>query len=195
MTNYAQISDVRKRGLPEPSPTDDEINVALNIADELVNAWCGQDFIQHDDNEIIVDGNDGDRIVLGMKIIEITELKINDVPVPIENVVSCAENWIGEIALKNGYKFSRGSSNVAITADTGWEEIPSAITEASAHLAAMVLNKQLFSGRPEIPEMDSERLLDYSRKRVKPSDVQGIIDADPYLAGLLRPYRLRGVKC
>jgi len=194
MANYAEIGNVRKRGLPEPSPTDDEITAALNIADDLINAWCGQDFAKHENSEIIADGIDGDRIVLGVKIIEISELKVNDSPIPLDSVITYAENWIGEIALKDGYRFTRGTGNVAITADTGWENIPSAISEASAHLAAMILNKQLFSGRPEIPELDSERLLDYSRKRVKPSDVRGIIDADPYLVGLLRPYRLKGVK-
>ena len=193
MSNYTEIEDVRKRGFADTPPSDDDIETAITLASELIDSWCCQDFDSHEDDEIIADGNDGDRMIFGKRIIIVTELEINKSIIPEESIVLYPGSAFGEIALKDGYRFYRGNGNIILKADTGWDSIPGAIKEASTHLAAMIINRQLFSGRPEIAEMESESLLDYSRKRMEPSEIKGIIDSDSYLTGLLRPYRLKGV--
>lgn len=193
MYTYTEISNVRKRGLNSNPPDDNDIALAISIASELINSWCGQDFSFHENFEITLDGNDGDTIIIGKRIIAVTELTINENPIPPKCIVTYPGSMIGEISLIDGYKFLRGHGNVRLTANLGWETVPHAISEAAAHLAAMILNRQFFSARPEIAELDTEKLLDYTRKRFKPSDIKGFIDHDPYLVGLLRPYRLKGV--
>jgi len=191
--SYTEIAEVRKRGFTGSPPSDAEITVAIALASELIDSWCGQDFILHEDEEIIADGNDGISIVFGKKIIAISELKINESVIPLDSIVLYLDCMIGEVSLNDGYWFYRGNGNVKMKADIGWSAVPGAIKEAASHLAAMIINRQLFSGRPEIAELDSEKLLDYARKRMNPSDIKGFIEHDPYLVGLLRPYRLKGV--
>ena len=83
--------------------------------------------------------------------------------------------------------------NVKLVAEIGYSSTPPAVNEASAHLAALILNKQLFSGKPSVFDTKGERLLDYSKSSLVPSEINGIIEADVYLFGLLRPYRVVGV--
>lgn len=192
MAYYATIGDIRKRGFPEPSPTDDEINLALGMSMQMIDLWCGLRIEKQNVVEISVDGNNGDRMIFGTKIRFVHSLTIDGNEIPIESVVNYTENNNGEIGLKDGYIFKEGKQNVVLSCATGFDEIPFAIREASAHLSAMILNRQLFAGRPEVPELKSESILDYSRTRFSYEEVNGIIEQDPYLFGLLRPYRLKG---
>lgn len=193
MTNYATEDDVRKRDLPSPSPTSDEVDFALEVSRDIIDLWCGQVFLNEEGIEFIVDGNGGDRFVFGQKIKEVTNLYVNDSEIPSASIINFSDQNIGEIGLKDGYLFTRGSMNVKLVAEIGYNETPSAITEASAHLAALILNKQLFSGKPSVSDTKSERLLDYSKSSLVPAEINGIIEADVYLFGLLRPYRVVGV--
>lgn len=192
MEYYAEIDDVRMRGLPAPSPSNPEIIAALGIAKDIIDNWCNQNFEKHDNVELVIDGNSGDRIVFGCRIRNVIALMIDNTSVPHDCIVNY-KNAIGEIALIKGYRFKEGIANIKLTADTGFANVPTSIQEASAHIAAMILNRQLFSGRPEIAEFESESILDYSRRRFTPSQIKGIIEQDPYLFELLRPYRLTGV--
>lgn len=193
MPNYALIDDVRMRGLPSPSPSDEEVEAALRTSKSIIDNWCGQEFESQENGTRYENGNDGDVIVTGYRISRIISLTVNDNLIPATSVI-LRPGDIGEIGLKSGYRFTRGFQNVVITADIGWSEVPAPVAEASAHLAAMILNRQLFSGRPELPELQSESLLDYSRRRYTASEIKGIIEQDPYLFELLRYYRIRGVK-
>ena len=192
MDYYSTIDDVRMRGLPESSSSATDVESALKLAKELIDAWCGQDFDSHDDVEIRIDGNDGARIVFGIHIRSVNSLSINGTSIPSGSIVNYSDSMIGEIGVKDGYCFTRGLQNVTLNADTGWSQVPYAVEEASAHLASMILNRQLFSGRPEIPELKTEFLSDYSRRRFSPDEIKGIIEQDPYLFGLLRPFRIKG---
>jgi hypothetical protein len=192
MAYYATIEDVRKRGFPPPSPTDSEIDFALGMSMEMIDLWCGLRIEKQNEVEISVDGNNGDRMIFGIKIRFVHSLTIDGNVIPPESIVNYPENFNGEIALKDGYIFKEGKKNVVLSIMTGYIEVPFAVREASAHLSAMILNRQIFAGRPEIPELKSESLLDYSRTRFSYEEVNGIIEQDPYLFGLLRPYRLKG---
>jgi hypothetical protein len=192
MTYYATIGDVRKRGFPAPSPTDIEIEFALGLSMQMIDTWCGNRIEKQNVVSISVDGNNGDRMIFGTKIRFVHSLTIDGNEIPSESVVNYAENNNGEIALKDGYVFSEGKKNVVLSCATGYDEIPFAVREASAHLSAMILNRQIFAGKPEVPELKSESLLDYSRTRFSFKEINGIIEQDTYLFGLLRPYRLIG---
>ena len=192
MSYYVTIDDVRKRGLPEPSPTDSEVNDAMALSKEIIDNWCGQDFLSHSETEIKIDGNDGERIIFGKRIRSVVSLKINGMYVPSQHIVYLSDSAIGEIALKDGYYFPRGIQNISLNAETGWESVPNSVREASAYLSAMILTKQLFGGRPELPDTQHEMLLDYSRTRFKASEISSVIEQDMYLYSLLRSYRLKG---
>jgi hypothetical protein len=192
MTYYATIADVRKRGFPAPSPTDSEIEFALGLSMQMIDTWCGHRIEKQNVVEISVDGNNGDRMIFTIKIRSVHSLTIDGNEIPSESIVNYTENNNGEIALKHGYVFNEGKKNVVLSCATGYDEIPFAIREASAHLSAMILNRQIFAGRPEVPELKSESLLDYSRTRFSFKEINGIIEQDTYLFGLLRPYRIKG---
>lgn len=192
MAYYATIDDVRKRGFPPPSPTDNEIEFALGMSMEMIDLWCGMRFEKQNVVEISVDGNNGDRMIFGNKIEFVHSLTIDGNEIPAESIVNYIENNNGEIALKDGYIFREGRKNVVLSCSTGFNEVPYAIREASAHLSAMILNRQIFAGKPEVPELKSESLLDYSRTGFSYKEINGIIEQDTYLYGLLRPYRLKG---
>ena len=193
MANYATEADVRKRDLPLPSPTTEEVDFALDISEDIIDLWCGQVFLKTSSNDFIVDGNGGDRFVFGQRLNDIFNLYVNDKEIPSASIINFSDQNIGEVGLKDGYIFTRGSMNVKLVGEIGYATPPPAINEATAHLAAVILNKQLFSGKPSVFDTKSERLLDYSKTNLAPNEISGIIEADVYLYGLLRPYRVVGV--
>ncbi len=192
MTVYATIEDVRKRDLPAPFPSDGDITDALYRSAEIIDLWCRQVFRKENQADYTIDGNGGDKIVFGVRMREIYSLTINGSEIPMDSVVHYTGSSIGEIGLKDGYRFHRGKLNVVLSASTGFEAVPHAINEASAHLAALILTKQLFSGKPFTTDARAEHLLDYSKTSFTPSEIEGIIEQDSYLLGLLQPYRVKG---
>lgn len=192
MSLYASIGDVRTRGLPEPSPLDGEITAALYMSKEIIDRWCQQVFIKQNPADVCIDGNGGDRIVFCVKLREIYSLTIDGNSIPMDSVIHYLDSSIGEIALKDGYRFNSGKQNVVLNCSTGYETVPLAIGEASAHIAALILTKQFIAGKPFINENKSERLLDYSKTSFDASDIEGFIEQDTYLLGLLKPYRIKG---
>ncbi|MFH1515721.1 MAG: hypothetical protein ABIG42_09720 [bacterium] len=193
MTNYASEEEVRKRDLPLPSPTSQEVSFALQVSKDIIDMWCGQVFLKTAGIEFIVDGNGGNRYVFGQRLNDVFNLYVNDSEIPSASIINFSDHNIGEIGLKDGYQFTRGSMNVKLVAEIGYAETPFAVREASAHLAALILTRQLFSGKPSVFDTKSERLLDYSKSSLVPSEINGIIESDVYLYGLLRPYRVVGV--
>lgn len=192
MSLYASISDVRTRGLPEPNPLDGEIMAALYMSKEIIDMWCRQVFTKQNPADVCIDGNGGDRIVFCVKLREIYTLTIDGNAIPMDSVVHYIDSSIGEIGLKDGYRFNSGKHNVVLNCSTGYETIPLSIGEASAHIAALILTKQFFTGKPFTNENQSEHLLDYSKTSFKPSEIEGFIEHDTYLLGLLKPYRIKG---
>ncbi|MCD6218203.1 hypothetical protein J7L05_10165 [bacterium] len=192
MSLYASVGDVRMRGLPEPNPLDGEIMAALYMSKEIIDKWCRQVFIKQNPADVIIDGNGGDRIVFCVKLREIYTLTIDGNSIPMESVVHYIDSSIGEIGLKDGYRFNRGKKNVVLNCSTGFEAVPFAIGEASAHITALILTKQYFAGKPFIIENKAEHLLDYSKTSFDASDIEGFIEQDTYLLGLLKPYRIKG---
>ncbi len=192
MSLYANVGDVRTRGLPEPFPSDDEIGVALYISKEIIDRWCRQVFIKQNPADVCIDGNGGDRIVFCVKLREIYSLTIDSNAIPMDSVVHYLDSSIGEIGLKDGYRFNLGKQNVVLYCSIGYEHVPLAIGEASAHITALILTKQFFAGKPFVNENKSEALLDYSKTSFTTSEIEGFIEQDTYLVGLLKPYRIKG---
>lgn len=191
-TVYATAEDVRMRDLPEPSPTIGEVTDALWLSKEIIDMWCRQVFEKQNAADIIIDGNGGDKIIFSVHLREIYSLTIDGRVIPMDSVVHYIDSLIGEMGLKDGYRFNIGKRNVVLSASTGFTAVPLAIIEASAHLAALILTKQLFSGKPFVTDAQGERILDYSKTSFKSSEIEGIIEQDSYLYGLLRPWRIMG---
>ena len=142
METYADILDLRNRGVTEETATDGELEVALARGTLLVEAFCGRIFFLTT-KTILIDGNGKETLFLEERpVVRVRKLWVDDVEVLADSFRVYTEE--GYIRLNGGTHFPwslvvgvfpRGAQNVKVRADFGYEVVPEDVKEACIILA------------------------------------------------------------
>jgi hypothetical protein len=86
MAPYITVADVRAAGLPDTVVGDDAVTAAILLWQDVIERYCRQWF-EPRDLDLRIDGTDSDTLHLGIPIIEVEELYMNDGTTPIDSTL------------------------------------------------------------------------------------------------------------
>lgn len=174
METYADILDLRDRGVTEETATDDELEVALARGTLLVEAFCGRDFHFRTET-VLLDGSGKPTLFLEERpVARVRRLWVDDVEIIADSFRVYNEE--GYIRLNGGTHFPwslvagvfpRGAQNVKVRADFGYEVVPDDVKEACIILAL----KEIKGLRAEASSAGSILETGAEIRRVKVDDV------------------------
>ena len=139
---YADIADIRGRGVTPDVADDAAVTAALERATSMVDIFAERDFLKREETYFI-DGNGTESIFVDDRpVVEVLELKVDDFLIPTEDYVLYPD--AGYIRMKTlrrnifaGFpgNFARGEQNVEVHGFFGFEAVPAEVKEATILLA------------------------------------------------------------
>jgi len=142
---YAAVQGVRDRGVDSSAADDAAVQLALDRATVVIDAYCGRDFWKREET-YHVDGAGKPALFLDDRpVVEVLELKADDCVVsPADYRLYNDAGYIrlnGNISIFAGYAgvFPRGVQNVEVHGFFGFEDVPPEVKEACILLGLQFL--------------------------------------------------------
>jgi hypothetical protein len=200
MGNYYTLVQARADGITVTEGTDDQVTEEINRAEEILEKWTGRKFYARD-LTLHLDGTGSEflDLVRYRPINTITSIVIDDETIDIDNYIAIyieegflrikREGWSVFSGNKRGYySFSRGSQNIDVVGNFGYESVPYNIK--------YIIKKMVFRElRPntKVGKYQSEHSGNYGYQLNTPSGSGGrkgeILTGDPELDRLIHSYK------
>jgi len=200
MGNYYTLAQARTDGITSSEASDDKVNEEINRAEELLEKWTGRKFYARD-LSLSLDGTGKEWLDLSRyrPINSISSVVIDDDTISVDDYIVIYENS-GILRIKREgwsvfsgqhqayYTFTRGSQNIDIEGNFGFETVPYNIK--------YVIKKMLFREirpRESFGKFESEHIGNYSYKLNTARNARGgkgeILTGDPELDRIIHTYK------
>lgn len=151
VTPYVTVQEIRDAHPNLSSKTDQELKTMESRVRHAIDAYCGQTFGIRRAKTIIVEGDEGDFVPVGARVLRLTAAKKNGLELTGAIEVHPATPWlIRMVPYFGGWRkadvspgmehYLLGGGTYELTGDFGWEFVPSAIRLASLLLIGAYFN-------------------------------------------------------
>ncbi|MCD6386018.1 hypothetical protein J7M23_09620 [Candidatus Sumerlaeota bacterium] len=156
--SYVTVSDIKSRISNPDDYTDEQVKTAITLAQQQIDNFMEKEnFFSVHNLEITEEANGGSRLYIthtSLPLLEITEIKINDVPV--DSSLFSYDMCCHSLQYSNGFC---AGDEVKIKGEWGFSSVPLLVKESCIRLTIMILKDEEVKegvGTEQIERVSSE---------------------------------------